>query len=175
MGRLSRRTESHTSDKFSRDSSTEAPPEKRRRKKKTATIGNLTHRKFLFGSKSRETECVDWCVQTLTTTKKIWWVKTRPIGPQTETECSKSHGRKSKKCDQLMNDNVFEENWNVVLNFLNFRRSKVMESQLPDELDIEDDDVITDTPPPMPQHLALGPSQGQSQPSARFFVEKNSE
>lgn len=50
-----------------------------------------------------------------------------------------------------------------------------MESQLPDELDIEDDDVITDTSPPMPQHLALGLSQGQSQPSARFFVERNSE
>lgn len=50
-----------------------------------------------------------------------------------------------------------------------------MESQLADDLDIEDDDVITDTPPPMPQHLGLGPCQGQSQPSARVFVEKSSE
>lgn len=51
-----------------------------------------------------------------------------------------------------------------------------MESQLPDELDIEDD-VITDTPPPGPQPLGLGPGpcQGQSQPAARLFVEKNSE
>lgn len=57
---------------------------------------------------SRETECVDWCVQTLTKTKKIWWVKTRPIGPQTQTECSKSHGRKSKKCDQLMKVNSWD-------------------------------------------------------------------
>lgn len=50
-----------------------------------------------------------------------------------------------------------------------------MESQLSDELDIEDDDVITDTPTPIPQHLAPGPCQGQSQPLARLFVEKNSE
>lgn len=50
-----------------------------------------------------------------------------------------------------------------------------MESQLANDLDIEDDDVITDTPPSMPQHLGLGPCQGQSQPSARVFVEKNSE
>lgn len=61
------------------------------------------------------------------------------------------------------------------------RRSKVKESQLADGLDIEDDDVITDTPPSMPQPLGpgpgpgQGPGHGQSQPSARVFVEKNSE
>lgn len=59
------------------------------------------------------------------------------------------------------------------------------ESQLADGLDIEDDDVITDTPPSMTQPLGPGPGpgpgqgpgqgQGQSQPSARVFVEKNSE
>lgn len=48
-----------------------------------------------------------------------------------------------------------------------------MESQLADGLDVEDDDLITDTPPSLPQ--PLGPCQGQSQPSARVFVEKNSE
>lgn len=40
MGRLSHRRESHSSEKFNRDSSTEAPPERRkRRRKKPATIG----------------------------------------------------------------------------------------------------------------------------------------
>lgn len=47
------------------------------------------------------------------------------------------------------------------------------EPQLADGLDVEDDDVIVDTPPSVPQHL--GPCPGQSQPSARVFVEKNSE
>lgn len=65
------------------------------------------------------------------------------------------------------------------------RRSKVKESQLADGLDIEDDDVITDTPFSMAQPLGPGPGPGQgpgqglgpgpSQPSARVFVEKNSE
>lgn len=61
------------------------------------------------------------------------------------------------------------------------RRSKVKESQLADGLDIEDDDVITEMPLSMPQPLGPGPGpgqgpcQGQSQPSARVFVEKNSE
>uniref|UniRef100_A0A674PMH7 Transmembrane protein 237b n=1 Tax=Takifugu rubripes TaxID=31033 RepID=A0A674PMH7_TAKRU len=123
MGRLSSRTESHTSDKFTRDSSTEAPLEKRRKKKKkTATI-DLDNDQADLVSEDAANRAADG-----------------------EGVLKKSRKKK---------------------------RSKVMESQLPDELDIEDDDVITDTPPPMPQHLALGPNQGQSQPSARFFVEKN--
>lgn len=48
-----------------------------------------------------------------------------------------------------------------------------MEAQLAAGLDVEDDDVLTDTPPSQPQ--PLGPCQGQSQPSARVFVEKSSE
>lgn len=83
MDRLSNQWESHTSDKFTRESSIEVPTEKRRKKKKkTATIGtffSLTCWKFLFGSKGRERECVDLCVQILTMTK--WWTKMRPIRP----------------------------------------------------------------------------------------------
>lgn len=57
----------------------------------------------------------------------------------------------------------------------NFRKSKVVESQLPDELDVEEDDIITDTPPPVTQHALFSAPQGQSQPVGKVFVERNSE
>lgn len=57
----------------------------------------------------------------------------------------------------------------------NFRKSKVVESQLPEELDVEEDDIITDTPPPIPQHSLFSAPQGQSQPVGKVFVERNSE
>ncbi|XP_070786795.1 transmembrane protein 237B-like [Enoplosus armatus] len=53
------------------------------------------------------------------------------------------------------------------------RKSKVAESQLPDELDVEEDDIITDTPPPIPQHSLFSAPQGQSQPVGKVFVERN--
>lgn len=53
------------------------------------------------------------------------------------------------------------------------KKSKVAESQLPDELDVEEDDIITDTPPPIPQHSLFSAPQGQSQPVGKLFVERN--
>lgn len=53
------------------------------------------------------------------------------------------------------------------------KKSKVIESQLPDELDVEEDDIITDTPPPIPQHALFSAPQGQSQLVGKVFVEKN--
>lgn len=53
------------------------------------------------------------------------------------------------------------------------KKSRVVESQLPDELDIEEDDIITDTPPPIPQHSLFSAPQGQSQPVGKVFVERN--
>lgn len=53
------------------------------------------------------------------------------------------------------------------------KKSKVVESQVPDELDIEEDDIITDTPPPIPQHSLFSAPQGQSQPVGKVFVERN--
>lgn len=53
------------------------------------------------------------------------------------------------------------------------KKSKVVESQLPDELDIEEDDIINDTPPPIPQHSLFSAPQGQSQPVGKVFVERN--
>lgn len=53
------------------------------------------------------------------------------------------------------------------------KKSKVVESQLPDELDIEEDDIITDTPPPIPQHSLFSAPQGQSQTVGKVFVERN--
>lgn len=55
------------------------------------------------------------------------------------------------------------------------RKSKVVESQLPDELGVEEDDIITDAPAPIPQHSLFSAPQGQSQPVGKVFVEGNSE
>lgn len=51
----------------------------------------------------------------------------------------------------------------------------MVELQLPDGLDVEEDDVITDTPPPIVQHALFSAPQGQSQPVGKVFVERNSE
>ncbi|TDG96392.1 hypothetical protein EPR50_G00241330 [Perca flavescens] len=53
------------------------------------------------------------------------------------------------------------------------KKPKVADSQLPDELDIEEDDIITDTPPPISQHSLFSAPQGQSQPVGKVFVERN--
>lgn len=55
------------------------------------------------------------------------------------------------------------------------RKSKVVESQLSDELGVEEDDIITDAPAPIPQHSLFSAPQGQSQPVGKVFVERNSE
>ncbi|KAG7503105.1 hypothetical protein JOB18_032088 [Solea senegalensis] len=55
------------------------------------------------------------------------------------------------------------------------RKPKVAEAQHPEvELeDIEEDDIITDTPPPLSQHSLFSAPQGQSQPVGKVFVERN--
>ncbi|XP_037617925.1 transmembrane protein 237B-like isoform X1 [Sebastes umbrosus] len=53
------------------------------------------------------------------------------------------------------------------------KKSRVVESQLPDELDVEEDDIITDTPPPIPQHSLFSAPGGQSQPVGKVFIEKS--
>ncbi|XP_068446731.1 transmembrane protein 237A-like [Clinocottus analis] len=53
------------------------------------------------------------------------------------------------------------------------RKPKVVESQLPIELDVEEDDIITDDPPPIPQHSLFSAPLGQSQPVGKVFVERN--
>ena len=61
------------------------------------------------------------------------------------------------------------------VNSCDIRKLKAVESQLPVELDVEEDDIITDTPPPIPQHSLFSAPQGQSQPVGKVFVERNSE
>ncbi|XP_049919441.1 transmembrane protein 237B-like [Epinephelus moara] len=53
------------------------------------------------------------------------------------------------------------------------KKSKVVESLPSDELDVEEDDIITDTPPPIPQHALFTAPQIQSQPVGKVFVERN--
>ncbi|XP_017293617.1 transmembrane protein 237B-like isoform X2 [Kryptolebias marmoratus] len=51
------------------------------------------------------------------------------------------------------------------------KKSKVAE--LPDELEVEDDDIITDASSPIPQHALFSAPQGQSQPVGKVFVERS--
>ncbi|XP_030637726.1 transmembrane protein 237B [Chanos chanos] len=52
-------------------------------------------------------------------------------------------------------------------------KAKVSEAQSANELDVEDDDIITDAQPPIPQHSLFSAPLGQSQPVGKVFVEKN--
>lgn len=53
------------------------------------------------------------------------------------------------------------------------KKPKVVETQLTEELDVEDDDIISDTQAPIPQHSLFSAPLGQSQPVGKVFVEKN--
>lgn len=55
------------------------------------------------------------------------------------------------------------------------RKPKAAESQLPEGLDVEEDDIIADAPPTFPQHsLFSAPPAPPSQPVGKVFVERNS-
>ncbi|XP_017557695.1 transmembrane protein 237B isoform X1 [Pygocentrus nattereri] len=51
-------------------------------------------------------------------------------------------------------------------------KPKVTDVQLNNELAIEDDDIITDAQPPIPQHALFSAPQGPSQPMAKVFIER---
>ncbi|XP_061533112.1 transmembrane protein 237B isoform X3 [Phycodurus eques] len=53
------------------------------------------------------------------------------------------------------------------------KKSKVVESSLPDELDVEEDDIITDMASHIQQHSLFSAPQGQSQPVGKVFIERN--
>uniref|UniRef100_A0A8C7QTH2 Transmembrane protein 237b n=1 Tax=Oncorhynchus mykiss TaxID=8022 RepID=A0A8C7QTH2_ONCMY len=53
------------------------------------------------------------------------------------------------------------------------KKSKVSETQYVNELDVEDDDIITDAQPPIPQHSLFSAPLGQSQPVGKVFVERS--
>ncbi|KAK6325219.1 hypothetical protein J4Q44_G00045610 [Coregonus suidteri] len=53
------------------------------------------------------------------------------------------------------------------------KKSKVSETQYVNELDVEDDDIITDAQPPIPQHSLFSAPMGQSQPVGKVFVERS--
>ncbi|XP_026882351.2 transmembrane protein 237B isoform X1 [Electrophorus electricus] len=52
-------------------------------------------------------------------------------------------------------------------------KPKVTETQSNDELAVEDDDIITDTQPPIPQHALFSAPQGTSQPVSKVFIERD--
>ncbi|XP_067314400.1 transmembrane protein 237B isoform X2 [Pseudorasbora parva] len=52
-------------------------------------------------------------------------------------------------------------------------KPKVTETQSNNELDIEDEDIITDPQVPVPQHSLFSAPQGQSQPVGKVFVERS--
>ncbi|XP_056607577.1 transmembrane protein 237B isoform X1 [Triplophysa dalaica] len=52
-------------------------------------------------------------------------------------------------------------------------KPKVTETQSNNDLDVEDDDIITDPQAPVSQHSLFSAPQGQSQPVGKVFVEKS--
>lgn len=55
------------------------------------------------------------------------------------------------------------------------RRPRAAESQLPEGLGVEEDDIIAEATPPFPQHSLFSAPQGQSQTVGKVFVERSSE
>ncbi|KAM6945735.1 transmembrane protein 237B [Aplochiton taeniatus] len=53
------------------------------------------------------------------------------------------------------------------------KKKAKLESQLTNELDVEEDDIITDGQPPIPQHSLFSAPLGQSQPVGKVFVERS--
>ncbi|XP_053354985.1 transmembrane protein 237B [Clarias gariepinus] len=51
-------------------------------------------------------------------------------------------------------------------------KPKVTEMEPNNDLDIEEDDIITGAQPPIPQHALFSAPQGQSQPVAKVFIER---
>ncbi|XP_028835708.1 transmembrane protein 237B isoform X3 [Denticeps clupeoides] len=52
------------------------------------------------------------------------------------------------------------------------KKQKVTETQFANELDVEEDDIITETQSPIPQHSLFSAPMGQSQPMGKVFVER---
>ncbi|XP_076871763.1 transmembrane protein 237B [Brachyhypopomus gauderio] len=52
-------------------------------------------------------------------------------------------------------------------------KPKVTETLSNNELAVEDDDIITDTQPPIPQHALFSAPQGPSQPVSKVFIERD--
>ncbi|MBN3308733.1 T237A protein, partial [Amia calva] len=53
------------------------------------------------------------------------------------------------------------------------KKTKGTELQYANELGVEEDDIITDVQPPIPQHSLFSAPLGNSQPVGKLFVEKN--
>ncbi|XP_063067816.1 transmembrane protein 237B isoform X2 [Engraulis encrasicolus] len=52
------------------------------------------------------------------------------------------------------------------------KKSKVVETQYVNDLDVEEDDIISDPQSPVPQHSLFNAPVGQSQPMGKVFVER---
>ncbi|KAL2087950.1 hypothetical protein ACEWY4_016778 [Coilia grayii] len=52
------------------------------------------------------------------------------------------------------------------------KKAKVVETQYVNDLDVEEDDIISDTQSPVPQHSLFSAPVGQSQPVGKVFVER---
>ncbi|XP_019120640.1 transmembrane protein 237A isoform X1 [Larimichthys crocea] len=111
----------------------------------------------------------------------------RQLAFDTSTDVPPQRRKKKKKTDtivsdleddraDLVNEDAADQNTDgedVVKKLKKKKKSKVAELQLPDELDVEEDDIITDTPTSIPQHSLFTAPQFQSQPVGKVFVERN--
>lgn len=107
----------------------------------------------------------------------------KPLSPEPEG-LSQRRRRKKKPSTidleddhaELVNGDGVEQNTDgeeVVKKPKKKKKPKVVEAQPTEELDVEDDDIITDTQAPIPQHSLFSAPLGQSQPVGKVFVEKS--
>ncbi|KAL1021856.1 hypothetical protein UPYG_G00018920 [Umbra pygmaea] len=108
----------------------------------------------------------------------------RPLTPESQ-EAAPQRRRKKKVATigleddhaNLVNGNGLDQNTDeigeVTKKPKRKKKSKVSETHSVNELDVEDDDIITDAQPAIPQHSLFSAPLGKSQPVGKVFVERS--
>ncbi|XP_063734036.1 transmembrane protein 237B-like isoform X2 [Eleginops maclovinus] len=157
----------------SQDTAEEAPAQKRRKKKKgkkeTNGVDDSDDHGMEMGGvgSGRESENGEHLNFEATTDTAPQRRKKRKKSPTIDQDDDQADLVNRDAADQTTDG---EE---VVKKSRKKKKSKVVESQLPDEFDVEENDIISDTPPPISQHPLFSAPQGQSKPVGKVFVERN--
>lgn len=154
----------------SQDSAGDAPKQKKKKLRKESTVDDMDDQGLEMGGlgSRRASEAGDQLT----------------LEHPTDTPSQRRKRKKKAATDldndqaELVNGETVEQNTDgeeVVKKRKKKKKPKAAESQLPDELAVEEDDIVADAPitAPVPQQFLFSASQGQSQPVAKVFVERN--
>ncbi|KAA8579638.1 hypothetical protein FQN60_006731 [Etheostoma spectabile] len=95
------------------------------------------------------------------------------VSPEPTTDAPPQRRRRKKKTTPIADQTTDGEE--VVKRTRKKKKPKVADSQLPDELDIEEDDIITDTPSSISQHALFSAPQERFQAAERSDWRKTSD